>query len=103
MKIAIIGAGLTGATIARLFAVNGHNVEVYEKASYPGGLAYDYDLSGTMVSHYGPHIFHTDYEDIWNFANKFGNFIPIKYKVQALTRKGLIESQLLRFVIRLGQ
>lgn len=88
MKIAIIGAGLTGATIARLFAVNGHNVEVYEKASYPGGLAYDYDLSGTMVSHYGPHIFHTVYEDIWNFANKFGNFIPIKYKVQALTRKG---------------
>lgn len=88
MKIAIIGAGLTGATIARLLADKGHKIDVYEKQHAPGGQAMDFTLNGTLVSQFGPHIFHTDDEEVWEFINQFGTFRPYRHKVQAMTKKG---------------
>ena len=58
-KIIIVGAGLSGATVARLFADSGMDVTVVDKRATIGGNAYDYvDKNGITVQPYGPHIFH---------------------------------------------
>jgi UDP-galactopyranose mutase len=73
--IYIIGAGLSGATLARLLANHGHNVVVYEQANHIGGNCYDYfNKHGILVQKYGPHIFHTDKKHVYEFVKRFTKF-----------------------------
>lgn len=81
MNIIVIGAGLTGATVARLFADAGHKVEVYEKRNHIGGNCYDYKMGKAFISVYGPHIFHTNESKVWSFVNRFANFNNYKHEV----------------------
>ncbi|GHW45188.1 UDP-galactopyranose mutase [Vibrio cholerae] len=85
-KVLIIGAGLTGATLARKFAESNLLVEVVEARSHIAGNCYDELDSKTnvMVHKYGPHIFHTNNKDVWRFINRFGEFVP--YKLQVKTK-----------------
>jgi len=73
MKNAIIvGCGISGATIANILANNGWKVTVYEKQDHIGGNCYDsYDKNGILIHNYGPHIFHTSDEEVYNFISKF--------------------------------
>ena len=77
--IHIFGSGISGASLARMFADNDYEVFVYEKESFIGGNCYDYyDDSGVLIHKYGPHIFHTSYEDVYEFINRFcklNNFV----------------------------
>ena len=60
MKILIVGAGFSGAVIARELAENGYKVTIYEKRSHVAGNAYDYfNEHGFLIHKYGPHLFHT--------------------------------------------
>lgn len=92
MNIAIIGAGLTGASAARLLADNGHTVTVFEKefGQYGGSCADIEHSEGVYVSKYGPHIFHTDNEEVWQFASRFTTFKPYSHKVVAMTKHGVV-------------
>ncbi|HEY5811839.1 MAG TPA: UDP-galactopyranose mutase, partial [Terrimicrobiaceae bacterium] len=45
--------------------------------------------TGVMVHVFGPHIFHTDREDVWNYVNRFGTFVPFVNRVKASNSFGL--------------
>ncbi|EDD0485882.1 FAD-dependent oxidoreductase, partial [Salmonella enterica subsp. enterica serovar Give] len=76
-KILIVGAGLSGAVIARQLAEQGHVVNIIDQRSHIGGNAYDArdEHTGIMVHVYGPHIFHTDNETVWNYVNKYAEMM----------------------------
>lgn len=74
----IVGAGFFGATFARLMTEAGKLCLVIDSRKHIGGNAYTAKHNGIDVHMYGPHIFHTNDDDIWTFVNrftKFNNFI----------------------------
>ena len=85
---ATIGAGFTGAVIARSLADHGHSVVVYDSRKHVAGNCHterDAD-TGIMVHRYGPHIFHTDNEVVWAYLNEFAEFMPYTNRVKTTTR-----------------
>ena len=81
MHICVIGAGLSGATAARILAERGHGVVVLDKDSIVGGLCQtQLDPSGCRYEHYGCHAFHTDKDEVWNFVNRFASFSDYIHK-----------------------
>ena len=70
----IIGAGLYGASLARILTDHGCSVLVVEKRDHIAGNIYTESIDGVQVHKYGPHIFHTDNEKVWEFANRFAGF-----------------------------
>lgn len=79
----IIGAGLSGATCARLLAEKGKRVLVCEKLDRVAGNLYDQRINNINVHMHGPHCFHTSNIDVWNFVNRFSTFFPYSYHVFA--------------------
>ena len=79
----IVGAGLSGATLARKLAEEGEKVLVIEKRNHIGGNTYDYidTKTGIRLSKYGAHIFHTNSEIVWEFVNKFSEWNTYIHKV----------------------
>lgn len=74
----IVGSGFFGATFARLATDSGKRCLIIESRDHIGGNAYTKRDDGIDVHVYGPHIFHTNDDDIWSFVNrftKFNNFI----------------------------
>lgn len=70
----IVGAGLFGSICARELTDSGYNICVIEKRSHIGGNCYTESINGIDVHMYGPHIFHTSNNTIWNYVNKFVKF-----------------------------
>jgi UDP-galactopyranose mutase len=86
MKIAIVGSGFSGAVVANELAINGFKVEVFESRKHIAGNCYterDED-TGIMVHVYGPHIFNTSNLEIWNYIQKFDEFVPYVNRVKAV-------------------
>lgn len=82
--VTIIGAGLTGCTIAERLASRGVAVEVYEKASTVGGLCADgYTHDGFLTPCAGPHIFHTKDRVSWEYLSQFTDWLPYIHYVRA--------------------
>jgi UDP-galactopyranose mutase len=81
----IVGAGFAGSVIAeRLARDSGKKVLVIDKRSHIGGNAYDYyDDAGVLVHKYGPHIFHTNSHEIWNYLSRFTQWRPYEHRVRA--------------------
>lgn len=74
-KYYIVGSGITGCVLAHELAENNHEVVIWERRNHLGGNIYDYiDEHGIRVSLYGPHIFHTKSERVWNYIRKFSEF-----------------------------
>lgn len=91
-NILVVGAGISGATIARLFADNGNKVILLEKEKFIGGNCYDFiDDKGILIHKYGPHIFHTSYDDVWKFVNRFSKFNGYINKVLVSINNKLVE------------
>lgn len=70
----IIGAGLFGATIAERAHRAGKSVLVIEKRNHIAGNIYTEVQENINVHKYGAHIFHTSYDDVWQYVNKFTEF-----------------------------
>ncbi len=81
--IIIVGAGISGATLAERYATQENKkVLVLEKRDHIGGNCYDYyNEAGILVSKYGAHIFHTNYEEVWQYVSNFTQWYPYKHKV----------------------
>lgn len=88
-KILIVGAGFSGAVIARELAEQPYKVQVIDQRSHIAGNCHTERDSetGVMVHKYGPHIFHTDNEEVWNYLNRFDNFMPYTNRVKAVASK----------------
>jgi UDP-galactopyranose mutase len=80
----IVGAGLSGAVMAERHAnLLNHRVLIVETREHIGGNVYDYidEESGLRVSKYGAHLFHTKSDEVWDYVNKFSEWIPWHHKV----------------------
>ncbi len=87
-RILMVGAGLSGAVIGRRLADAGHAVTVLDARSHVAGNCHtERDAeTGVMLHVYGPHIFHTDDEQVWDYVNGFANFLPFKNRVKSTTQ-----------------
>jgi len=92
-KILLVGAGLSGAVIGRQLALAGFKVTVVDSRPHIGGNCYtERDAeTGVMVHTYGPHIFHTDDDEVWDYVNSFTTFMPYKNRVKT-TAQGQVFS-----------
>lgn len=70
----IVGAGLYGATFARLATDGGYKCLVIDRRPRVAGNVYTENVGGINVHKYGAHIFHTSDKEVWEFANKFAEF-----------------------------
>ena len=90
-KILIVGAGLSGATMARLFAERGIDVTVIDRRATIGGNAYDHkDKNGITVQQYGPHIFHTNEKEVFDFLSRFTEWEKYEHRVLANIKGSLV-------------
>ncbi|GHB41521.1 UDP-galactopyranose mutase [Pseudovibrio japonicus] len=92
-RICIVGAGFSGSVIARELAEEGLNVLVIDERDHIAGNCHTYrdEESGVMVHKYGPHIFHTANERVWEYINRFTEMMPYVNRVKA-TVKGKVYS-----------
>ena len=70
----IVGSGMFGAVFARRAAEAGQRVRLLDKRDHIAGNCYSEKIAGVEVHRYGPHIFHTDNERVWEFVNRFADF-----------------------------
>ncbi len=92
-NLLMVGAGLSGAVIGRELAEAGHHVTVIEHRDHLGGNCHterDPD-TGVMVHVYGPHIFHTDDAEVWEYVGRFARFMPYRNRVKT-TAQGQVFS-----------
>lgn len=84
-NVLIIGAGFSGAVIAHQLAQAGIASHVVDARPHLAGNCHtERDAqTGVMVHKYGPHIFHTDNERVWEFINRFGVFMPYVNRVKS--------------------
>lgn len=85
--IGMAGAGLSCAVIARELAEAGHRVTVFDKRAHVAGNCHTErdPASGVLLHVYGPHIFHTDDEEVWALVNRYMKFRPYVNRVKATT------------------
>lgn len=88
----IVGAGLTGAVLAeRLSSQLGASVLVVDRRPHIAGNVFDrYDEHGLLVHAYGPHIFHTNSTEIWDYLSGFTAWRPYEHRVLASVEGKLV-------------
>jgi len=88
-NILVVGAGFSGAIIARQLAENGYKIRVIDSRNHIAGNCYSErdKRSGVMVHTYGPHIFHTDNEEVWEYLNQHAEMMPYVNRVKATTKE----------------
>ena len=89
-KVLVVGAGFTGATIARTLAESGKvDVTVIDKRDHVAGNAYDFvNEYGIRVHKYGPHIFHTNNTRVVDWLSNFTTWTEYRHKVLAMLSDG---------------
>ncbi len=80
----IVGAGLTGCTVAHRLARDGVRSVLLEKAGVPGGLIRSEHMHGVLFEPHGSHIFHTEDEEVWRLANRMTPFNDYRHRVDIL-------------------
>lgn len=83
--IVIVGAGISGATLAERYVSQlNKKVLLLEKRDHIGGNCYDYyNDDGILISKYGAHLFHTNFEDVWQYVQQFSEWYPYEHRVKA--------------------
>lgn len=88
-KIAVVGAGFSGAVIAHeLGKAGGYDIDVFDTRSHIAGNCHtERDKeSDVMIHTYGPHIFHTSNEKVWNYVRSFDEFMPFTNRVKTVSK-----------------
>ncbi|GAA3998645.1 UDP-galactopyranose mutase [Deinococcus rubellus] len=93
----IVGAGFAGSVLAERLASEGKSVLIVDKRAHIGGNAYDrYDDAGILIHPYGPHIFHTNSREVFEYLSRFTEWRPYQHRVKAS-----VDGQLLPIPINL--
>lgn len=80
----VIGAGYAGAVCARQLADGGKKVLLLERRGHIGGNAYDcLDSAGVLIHQYGPHIFHTNDREVFQYLSRFTQWRDYQHRVVA--------------------
>ena len=82
--VVIVGAGFAGSVMAERFASSGHTVLVVDRRPHIAGNAYDVeDAAGVLIHRYGPHIFHTNSDEIVSYLSRFTDWRTYEHRVLA--------------------
>ncbi|WP_294298179.1 UDP-galactopyranose mutase [uncultured Chryseobacterium sp.] len=93
----ITGCGFAGSVLAERLASQGKKVLIVDKRDHIGGNAYDYyNEDGILVHQYGPHIFHTNSEEVFRYLSRFTDWRPYEHRVL-----GSVDGQLVPIPINL--
>ncbi|MDF3129298.1 UDP-galactopyranose mutase [Kiritimatiellaeota bacterium B1221] len=87
----IVGAGFSGAVLARELAIAGYTVNVIDQRDHIAGNCHTQrdPSTGVMVHQYGPHIFNTSNQEVWDYINQFGKILPFINRVKASIDQGV--------------
>ncbi|MDO8938380.1 MAG: UDP-galactopyranose mutase [Methylicorpusculum sp.] len=86
-NLLVVGAGFAGATVARELADSGRfKIHIIDKRDHIAGNAFDPvdDQLKLRIHRYGPHIFHTNDQRIFDYLSRFTQWLPYIHQVQAL-------------------
>ncbi len=97
MTVLVVGAGLTGCTVAHRLAAHGVRSVLYERAAKPGGLVRSDLLHGVLYEPHGSHVFHTSDEEVWRLASSVTPFNDYRHRVSIV-----VEGRLLNWPILLS-
>lgn len=93
----IVGCGFAGSVLAERLANAGKNVLIVDKRDHIAGNAYDYyNKEGILIHKYGPHIFHTNSEEVFSYLTNFTEWRPYEHRVL-----GSVDGQLVPIPINL--
>jgi UDP-galactopyranose mutase len=93
-RVLIVGAGLTGCTLAWRLAQEGIHSVLLERDAVPGGLVRSEHLNGVLYEPHGSHIFHTEDREVWDLANAMTPFNDYRHRVDIV-----IEDKILNWPI----
>ncbi len=95
----IVGAGFAGSVLAERLATQANKkVLIIDKRDHIGGNAYDhYNTDGILIHKYGPHIFHTNSKEVFEYLGQFTEWRPYEHKVL-----GSVDGQLVPIPINLN-
>lgn len=90
--IYIIGAGISGSVLANKYAtLQNKKVLIIDTRDHIGGNCFDYvNGDGVLVSKYGAHLFHTNYEDVWEYLQNFSTWYKYEHKVKSMVDGQLV-------------
>ena len=84
VDVLVVGAGFAGAVIAERLASAGREVLVIDRRDHLAGNAYDHpDSHGVLVHRYGPHLFHTNSDAVFEYLSRFTEWRPYEHRVLA--------------------
>lgn len=88
----IVGAGFAGSVLAeRLASQLGKRILLIDRRTHIAGNAYDErDQAGILMHRYGPHIFHTNSDEIFSYLSNFTQWRPYEHRVLASVSDGLL-------------
>ncbi|WP_211876927.1 UDP-galactopyranose mutase [Plastoroseomonas hellenica] len=97
----VVGAGFAGAVVAERLASAGRKVLIVDRRSHIGGNAFDeHDVAGILIHRYGPHIFHTNSDDVLGYLSRFTAWRPYEHRVLAQVTAGLVPMPINRTTLR---
>ena len=80
--VIVVGSGLSGSVIAERYStILNKKVIIIDKREHIGGNCYDFIDGDILCNKYGPHFFHTNYHDVWEYINKFSDWERYEHKV----------------------
>ena len=77
----IVGAGFAGAVVAERLAAKNKKVLILERRNHIGGNAYDYEQDDILIHKYGPHIFHTNSDKVYDYLSQFTDWYDYRHCV----------------------
>jgi UDP-galactopyranose mutase len=82
VDVLVVGAGFAGAILAERLASTGREVLVIDRRDHIAGNAYDHeDTHGVLVHRYGPHLFHTNSDAVFEYLSRFTAWRPYEHRV----------------------
>lgn len=90
-KVLVVGAGFSGSVVARELASFGCNVHIIDERDHIAGNCHTErdEKTDIMVHTYGPHIFNTNIPRVWEYVNKYGEWVPYVNRVKASIDSGV--------------
>jgi UDP-galactopyranose mutase len=89
--VVVVGAGFAGSVVAERLASLGRRVLVLDRRPHIGGNTFDEpDAAGVLIHRYGPHIFHTNSAEIFEYLSRFTSWRPYEHRVLASVRDRLV-------------
>lgn len=90
-KVLVVGAGFSGSVVSRELADFGCEVHIIDEREHIAGNCHTErdEKTNIMVHTYGPHIFNTNIPRVWEYVNKYGEWVPYINRVKASIDSGV--------------